>query len=203
MTTLTEDRAEDVGLRERKKQHTRAAIHEAAFRLIDEQGLEATTVEQICQEADVSTRTFFNYYPSKAAAALEMPGAGLDPDIEARFRSATGSLVTALCTAIGSSAEIGPSHVRMKQLIGRRPELLTTMTQMMVEVRGKYVALAAERASSREQAELAVTLVMAALGRVMHDEAGSDAPLAGRLRETVELFGGVLGEQLLPVEPQD
>ena len=191
MTNTTEDRAEDVGLRERKKQHTRSAIHEAAFRLIDEQGLEATTVEQICQEADVSTRTFFNYYPSKAAAALEFPGTAIDPAIEEQFRAAEGGLVEALCAVIGASAELGRSHAKMKQLIGRRPELVTTMTQMMIEVRGQYIALAVERASSQEQAELAVGLVFAALGRVMHHETGSDAPLADRLFETVTQFVAV------------
>jgi AcrR family transcriptional regulator len=196
MTTISDERADDVGLRERKKQHTRAAIHEAAFRLIDEHGLEATTVEQICHEADVSTRTFFNYYPSKAAAALEFPGTAIDSVIEEQFRTAEGGLVKALCAVIGASAELGRSHTKMKQLIGRRPELVSTMTQMMIEVRGQYIALAVERASSQEQAELAVALVFAALGRVMHHETGSDAPLADRLFETVTQFVAVTGEQL-------
>jgi AcrR family transcriptional regulator len=183
--TLIEHAADDVGLRERKKQQTRTAIHDAAFRLIEAQGLDATTVEQICQQADVSTRTFFNYYPSKAAAALELPGAGLDPGIRERFLAARGSLVDALCVVVGSSAENGPSRLRMKQLLSQRPELLTTLTSMMVEVRGTYIALAAERASSAGQAELAVALVLTAMGLVMHDDSASEAPLADRLRETV------------------
>jgi AcrR family transcriptional regulator len=186
MTTIVEDSGSDIGLRERKKQQTRKAIHEAALHLIDEHGLEATTIEQICQAADVSTRTFFNYYPSKAAAALELGATVIEPEVEERFRAATGGLVAALCDAIGESAELGPSHATMKQLVIRRPELITTMTQAMLEVRGKFVALAAERASSREQAELAVTLVLAAMGRVMHDDSERDIPLAQRLRETVE-----------------
>jgi AcrR family transcriptional regulator len=198
MTSLIEDSAE-IGLRERKKQQTRNAIHEAALHLIDEQGLEATTIEQICQDADVSTRTFFNYFPSKAAAALEIAGTTIDPEIRDRFRGATGTLVAALCDAVGSTAELGPSHLRMKQLILRRPELLTILSQMMVEVRGQYIALASERAATSEQAELAVSLVMSALGRVMHDDNSSDAPLATRLRETVDLLVGVSGAPLAPL----
>jgi AcrR family transcriptional regulator len=200
MTTIVEDSTSEIGLRERKKQQTRNAIHDAAFRLIDAQGLEATTIEQICQEADVSSRTFFNYFPSKAAAALELPGTAIDPGAQARFRVAEGGLVAALCVAIGSSTELGPSHVKMKQLLSHRPELVTTLSQMMIEVRGSFISLAAERARSQEDAELAVTLVMAALSEVMHDDSASDAPLADRLQETVTSLVRVGGEQLQTIQ---
>ncbi len=193
--------AEETGLRERKKQQTRTAIHDAAFRLVEAQGLEATTIDQICHEADVSTRTFFNYYPSKAAAALEMGGAVLDSAVRAGFRSAAGGLVPALCDAVGSTMELGPSRARVKRLVTRHPELLATLSQTMTEVRGEFVGLAAERAGSTEQAELAVTLVMAALGRIMHDGPRSDAGLAEQLRETVGRLVAVNDRQLEPAPP--
>lgn len=199
MTTLREDSPEEVGLRERKKQQTRAAIHAAAFRLIDEQGLEATTIDQISQEADVSGRTFFNYYPSKAAAALDMRGAPLDPEVQARFRAASGGLVDALCDVIGSTAELGPSHLRVKPLITRRPELMTTLSQLMIEVRGQFVSLARERANSQQQAERAVTLVMAALSRVMHEENDSPDPLHDQLLHAVEQLVAVAADELAPL----
>jgi AcrR family transcriptional regulator len=199
--TIIEDRSEDVGLRERKKLQTRNAIHDAAFRLIEANGLEGTTVEHICQEADVSTRTFFNYYSSKAAAALEFRGTDIDPAVETGFLNARGGLVAALCVAIASSVEVGPNRAKMKQLITQRPELLTTVTQMMLEIRSKIIDLAAQRAASREQAEAAVTLVMAALNRVMHDEVGAELPLADRLRSTVDQIVQVHGAQLVRPSP--
>ena len=62
------DRA--LGLRERKKIKTRQAIRREAFRLIDENGYAATTVEQIAEAAEVSPSTFFRYFPSKESVLL-------------------------------------------------------------------------------------------------------------------------------------
>lgn len=59
-----------LGLRERKKIKTRQAIRREAFRLIEDQGYGNTTVEQIADAADVSTSTFFRYFPSKEAVLL-------------------------------------------------------------------------------------------------------------------------------------
>lgn len=55
------------GLRERKKQRTRAAIVDAAVQLCAERGYEATTVDQIAEAAEISPRTFSRYFPNKDA----------------------------------------------------------------------------------------------------------------------------------------
>ena len=62
-----------VGRRSRKKRQTRVAIEDAAIALFVEQGYEATTVEEITERADVSTTTFFRYFPSKAEVLLSRP----------------------------------------------------------------------------------------------------------------------------------
>jgi AcrR family transcriptional regulator len=63
------------GLRERKKQATRAALADAAWTLAAEHGVAAVTIEEIARAADVSPRTFFNYFSSKEEAVLERTAA--------------------------------------------------------------------------------------------------------------------------------
>ncbi|GAA3694549.1 TetR/AcrR family transcriptional regulator [Nonomuraea antimicrobica] len=59
-----------MGLRERKKAETRQAVHEAALRLVIEHGLDAVTVEAIADAANISRRTFSNYFSGKEDALL-------------------------------------------------------------------------------------------------------------------------------------
>lgn len=53
------------GLRSRKRRETRARISSAALALFLEKGFEATTVDEIAAAADISKRSFFDYFPSK------------------------------------------------------------------------------------------------------------------------------------------
>ena len=58
------------GLRERKKLKTRESIQREAMRLIQKQGYNKTTIEQIAAAVDISPSTFFNYFPSKEDVVL-------------------------------------------------------------------------------------------------------------------------------------
>ena len=65
------------GLRDRKRLETRARIEDAAVSLVLTEGLEHVTVQAISERADVSPRTFFNYFDSKDAAILGMRNASM------------------------------------------------------------------------------------------------------------------------------
>lgn len=58
------------GLRERKKIRTRRAIRRTAYRLFEEQGYDATPVDQIADQAEVSPSTVFRYFPTKEDIVL-------------------------------------------------------------------------------------------------------------------------------------
>jgi len=73
--------AAQAGRRDRKKQATRRSLRNAALELVASRGFAHVTVEDIAEAADVATRTFFNYFPSKESAVI-----GADPERIEEFR---------------------------------------------------------------------------------------------------------------------
>jgi AcrR family transcriptional regulator len=61
---------ETTGLRERKKAQTRGAISSAVMLLALDRDLDAVTVDDIAAAANVSVRTFHNYFGSKEEALI-------------------------------------------------------------------------------------------------------------------------------------
>ncbi|MCA9017991.1 MAG: TetR/AcrR family transcriptional regulator, partial [Planctomycetaceae bacterium] len=59
-------------LRARKKEQTHQKILRCCERLFRTQGYDETTIEQIVESAQVSRKTFFNYFSTKDAALAEL-----------------------------------------------------------------------------------------------------------------------------------
>ena len=62
--------SDEPGLRERKKTETRVAIQQAVLFLALGRGLDAVTADEIAAAANVSVRTFHNYFGSKEEALV-------------------------------------------------------------------------------------------------------------------------------------
>ena len=152
------------GLRERKKVATRAALHEAALRLVAERGLDAVSVDDIAVRADVSPRTFFNYFSSKDDAVV-----GLDPaapqHLAEQFagRPADESPVTALravhqdmATEMAEDRELWP--LRM-QVIDAHPVLISRLIAGFGESERLLAEAIAARTGARVGADAYPTLL--------------------------------------------
>jgi AcrR family transcriptional regulator len=76
-----------MGLRERRRRQTSADIRDAAVRLARQRGFDKVTIEEICVEAGISSRTFFNYFPNKESAIAYGPS-DIPPELVAEFVAA-------------------------------------------------------------------------------------------------------------------
>jgi AcrR family transcriptional regulator len=176
-------------LRERKKQQTWQSIHDAALRLVTERGLSGVTVEEICAEVAVSPRTFFNYFPSKANAALGLPDTTVSDEARERFVTGSGTLLDDLADLVAHAVAMPKDRGRTKLLVRERPELVPTLLQSMADMRLAVLAIAQER-TDEATARTAVTLVMAALVEAVHrSSASSRTEMADRIRSVVAEMG--------------
>lgn len=178
-------------LRERKKQQTRQALHDAALTLVSAHGLDGVTVEQICTEADVSPRTFFNYFGSKAHAAIGLDTVEVPASAAEWFAAADGRLVDDLCGLVARTVPLSQDRRRMKELLVLRPEMTPMVMQWMAESRQSLLSTVGLR-TDEQTARTALALVMSALTEVAHRETVRSADeLATRLRAVVAEMGAL------------
>lgn len=134
----------ELGLRERKRIATRRAIQLAALQLATERGFDRVTIDEISHAANVSPRTFFNYFPSKESAIIgELPELPDEAEIE-RFISAgpeepiLDGLSTLLIAAIdagelGDASPLGQQSATMQEMHLLRRALLKDNPELFAQ----------------------------------------------------------------------
>ncbi|MGY0058867.1 TetR/AcrR family transcriptional regulator [Streptomyces sp. LZ34] len=155
-----------LGLRERKKIQTRQAIRRAAYRLFEEQGYDATPVDQIAEAADVSPSTVFRYFPTKEDIVLTDE---YDPIMVEALRGRpldeppVTSLRHALVGLMRQYAEDFPEEMLVRlTLIRQVPALRGRMSEGLAETGDMLGEVLAER-SGRASDDLDVRVVVAAV----------------------------------------
>ncbi|GAA4175094.1 TetR family transcriptional regulator [Gryllotalpicola koreensis] len=195
------------GLRERKRVATRLAIERAALDLSLDKGYENVTVDEIADAADVSPRTFFNYFPSKEAAVIGHAPEGPDPEKIEAFLEASAKqpildgirdLLSSFLDA-KSDEDARATHqlqeTRMRlmlqnpHLFRQRMETMEDATKKMIEVVSKRLlvldpALESDPTTLRERARLVVFVSFAGVRNAWASWAERGG--SGRLTECLE-----------------
>ena len=119
-------------------------MERAALELVIERGYDGVTVEDICARAEISKKTFFNYFPSKAAAIMGR----LDsfPDDEQLVRileeHSEACYLDVLVGVVGTGAASGVDE----GIVNLRREALRSMPQLFFQ--GQRDILAIQRSRS-------------------------------------------------------
>ena len=160
------------GLRERKKLATRQALHAAALELVAERGLDRVSVDDIAERADVSPRTFFNYFASKVDAVI-----GWDPSYAHRLADAFAarpldeSPVDALREVLVADAAAMARDSRLWRLRMRvmdgNPTLMPSLAAGFAVSERVLASAIADRTGTRTDADLYPTLLAAVQATVM------------------------------------
>jgi AcrR family transcriptional regulator len=160
------------GLRERKKLATRAALHRAALELVADRGLDAVSVEDIAAAADVSYRTFFNYFAGKDDAVIGFAPSDVSHTAEAfAARPTTESPVEALravlrerATVMAEDTELWPLRLRV---VHENPALRMRLGAGFAEADRVLADAIAERTGTAVATDVYPTLLAAVQSAVM------------------------------------
>jgi AcrR family transcriptional regulator len=140
------------GLRERKKRETRLALSRATIALLVERGWDAVGVEDIAAAANVSERTFRNYFASKAeaVAASHLERALFIVD-ELRSRPADEPFWPAVIAAAKASVTSAPGEARddaymqRVKLVLAHPSLHAELLRADALAKDEFAAAIADR----------------------------------------------------------
>ena len=204
---MTTETAEP-GLRERKRLATRRAIQVAAISLVAENGLDRLTVDEIGRVADISPRTFFNYFPTKEAALVGDAPALPDEAFITEFVEADDGLLDALARLFAEAVERAAEDRELTQLrravIKQNPQLSAMRISSMHEFQRDIESVIARRLrhdnpelDDEELASRANLTTHVAVGAMRHawlhwSNDGSGGDLSARLRESFGMLDNLL-----------
>lgn len=143
---------EKMGLRERKRRETHLRIEDEATRLFLEKSYYEVTLEEICEAAVVSRRTFFNYFQSKDHVAVgSVPPALTEEDYEeiANIVLPEGSSMAGAILGIMAQRRI--NHAESMEFQSINPELSEIVSQRRIEILRRNPTLGLSKLNSFEK----------------------------------------------------
>jgi len=171
-----------MGLRERKKERTARAIEDSALRLFSEHGFHATTIAHIADDAEISPRTFFAYFPSKESVLFgdfDPAFQSLAEHLDARGDQSLLDTVRAWIVELFERDGLPDERERARrEVIDANDELLAYERQLITRFETLIAAAAATEldADPRDlRPRMIAAAVAATLAALRPDPSGSDA----------------------------
>jgi len=191
--------SDEPGLRARKRQRTHQALEDAALGLFGEHGFDATTVERIAAEAEVSPRTFFHHFASKEDVVLADHQARLEQLVEALATrpadETPAQAVRAALLEVAVDYEVERDRLLQRaRLIADNPAVLARSLSLQARWEEAIAGTVATRIGTQADRDLRPRLVAAATLAAMRvaqqrwvaDE--GDTPLPALLGEALDLL---------------
>jgi AcrR family transcriptional regulator len=165
--------ANQIGLRERRRRQTSADIRGAAVHLAQQRGWDKVTIEDICVEAGISTRTFFNYFPNKEAAIAYGPS-DLPAELAEEFVAAgpapysvvLAELITLAAHHLRDMPPEREQAVCMLNLAKNTPAVLAAFLAELERFQTHLTDIVARRQGMRSDAEIPALISALALTAV-------------------------------------
>jgi AcrR family transcriptional regulator len=153
-------------LRERKKDATRQALHEAVLRLAVDRGWDAVTVEAVADQANVSRRTFSNYFANKEEALFHGDLQRIErllSQFRARPRSepAWRALTATAASQYADLDEIDPKWMAQMRLVRMHPALLAQQVATQLTLEEELATEIAARSPAADDAEMRARVMAA------------------------------------------
>ncbi|AYG65089.1 MULTISPECIES: TetR family transcriptional regulator [unclassified Rhizobium] len=186
------------GRRERKRRQTRERIESVALKLFLERGFDATTIEDITEAADVSKRSFFDYFPSKEdvvtawqdsfsgelihAVAAQPPDASLFEVVEAAIHAAL------------RAATADPQRLALVALISDTPALRARDQLKYVKLERKLADALHARGRGGEEERFRLSILAAVVVTMLR--VGGERWSAARQTVSLEEFAENMFDEL-------
>ena len=184
---------------DRRKVQIRDRMLQSAFDLFLTQGVASTTLEDICEHADVSSRTFYNYFPTRQAMLVALAHRWLATltDVEV-VRTAEPMPIRVVSIFDAIAAALTRSTEGYRELIGELITAIGCRTHRGLALHQAFVemakqGIAAGDVSARHDPETLADLIVSALsGQIGNWTAEPTSPLHSGLHSTARALADLL-----------
>ncbi|HBQ4000321.1 TPA: TetR/AcrR family transcriptional regulator [Klebsiella pneumoniae] len=181
-----------MSLREKKKDRTRRKILESALELIDSQGFQDTTINQIAAAIDISPRTILRYFPTKEDIIVSWVEEGMTIFLSCLHQRPTDehahlSLLACARELLQLYEKQAEFYLTIERVIASSSAISARKHEMSAELAKKVSQVLSERATSTETSLISLDLYPAVIFSILRVVIRTWVATDGK-RQLIKLF---------------